>query len=71
MNFICEIKKSHKTRAQGGPRGGPLVVPPILGKILVNHMQSGTNDLIDIFTRGTMKPRLFELGLIVIKICKI
>ena len=42
-------------RAQGGPRGGPLVVPPILGEILVNHMQSGTNDLIDIFTRGTMK----------------
>ena len=42
------------TRAQGGPRGGPLVVPPVLDKNLVNHMQSNRNDLIDIFMRGTM-----------------
>ena len=44
----------HDLRAQGGPRGGPLVVPPVLDKNLVNHMQSNRNDLIDIFMRGTM-----------------
>ena len=53
------IKKSYCNgfiqRAQGGPRGGPLVVPPVLDKNLANHMQSNRNDLIGISMCGTMK----------------
>ena len=34
------IFEHHKERAQGGPRGGPLAVPPLLGKTFANQMQS-------------------------------
>ena len=50
---------------KGGPRGGPLVVPPILDTTLINLMQSSRNDLPDIFMRDTVNSD-FKLGLIVI-----
>ena len=58
-------KLYHLLRAQGGPRGGPLVVPPILDTTLINLMQSSRNDLTDIFMRDTVNSD-FKLGLIVI-----
>ena len=53
--MTCLGPQGYFLRAQGGPRGGPLVVPPVLGKNLANHMQSNRNDLIGISMCGTMK----------------
>ena len=60
-NCFLDINISnHLKRAQGGPRGGPLVVPPVLDKNLANHMQSNRNDLIGISMCGTMKSWVFN-----------